>query len=81
MRMADDMWQRIGRVAKDKVSGAKGWVDKGANLDADINVRGATSGAVIGVIHRLYISIIFLTAALLKHTFSLILVQCNFFRV
>ena len=63
------MWERIGRVAKDKVSGAKGWVDKGANLDADINVRGATSGAVIGVIQRLYISIIFRTAALSKNPF------------
>ena len=45
----DGMWKRIGRVAKDKVSGAKGWVDDGASTNKDVNVRGAASGAVIGV--------------------------------
>jgi hypothetical protein len=47
--MRDGMWKRIGRVAKDKVSGAKDWVDDGASTDKDVNVRGAASGAVIGV--------------------------------
>jgi hypothetical protein len=44
-----DMLKRIGRVAKDKAAGAKDWVDSGASADKDVNVRGAASGAVIGV--------------------------------
>lgn len=44
-----DILKRIGRVAKDKATGAKDWVDSGASADKDVNVRGAASGAVIGV--------------------------------
>ena len=49
LRLSMDMWKRIGNVAKDKIGGAKGWVDSGAKADSDVNVRGAASGAVIGV--------------------------------
>lgn len=48
LQLRMDMWKRIGRVAKDKAGNAKGWVDKGASTDKDVNVRGAASGAVIG---------------------------------
>lgn len=49
LRMKDDMWKRIGNLAKDKVSGGKGWVDQGASSNSDLNVRGAGAGIVIGV--------------------------------
>jgi len=44
-----DIMKRLGNVAKDKAKGAKEWVDSGAKADRDVNVRGAASGAVIGV--------------------------------
>jgi len=50
--MQGDMWKRIGNLAKDKASGAKGWVDQGASNDKDLNVRGAGAGVVIGVMPR-----------------------------
>ena len=44
-----DTWKRIGSLAKDKLGGAKDWVDSGAKPERDMNVRGAATGAVVGV--------------------------------
>ena len=45
-----DTWKRIGNIAKDKLGGGKDWIDKGADADKDVNVRGAATGAVVGAL-------------------------------
>mmetsp|Transcript_46766 Transcript_46766/g.73202 ORF Transcript_46766/g.73202 Transcript_46766/m.73202 type:complete len:88 (+) Transcript_46766:119-382(+) len=37
--MADDMLKRVGRLAKDKVSKGKQWIDDGSNLNKGFNLR------------------------------------------
>eukprot|EP00282_Hemiselmis_andersenii_P003697 CAMPEP_0114138838 /NCGR_PEP_ID=MMETSP0043_2-20121206/16540_1 /TAXON_ID=464988 /ORGANISM="Hemiselmis andersenii, Strain CCMP644" /LENGTH=270 /DNA_ID=CAMNT_0001232843 /DNA_START=42 /DNA_END=854 /DNA_ORIENTATION=+ len=48
LRMADGMFDRIGRVAKDKLDGAKVFIDETAKADGSVNVRGAAAGALAG---------------------------------
>ncbi|EKX54445.1 hypothetical protein GUITHDRAFT_99924 [Guillardia theta CCMP2712] len=46
----DDMWKRAGRLARDKLGDAKGWVDSGADVRSGTNLRGAAGGALVGAL-------------------------------